>query len=85
VVEKLRDTLLTHDIFVKKINYIGVIKQKRDNIIFNDGNAHSVQRLKYSILSSLSVLHGEEFLHGNGLSDEILSVCLAQENGKICP
>jgi hypothetical protein len=50
------------------------------------GNVHRVQRCMYSLCSSCMMQPGEEFLcHGNGSPDEILQICLAQENREMYP
>jgi hypothetical protein len=56
-----------------------------------DSNLHTHRRenLKsyiYTLFSSCLMQPGEEFLcHGNGSLDEILSICLAQENREMYP
>jgi hypothetical protein len=57
----------------QKINYI----EMKKNVILSVENVHRVQGLMQP---------GEEFLcHGNGSPDEILSICLAQENREMYP
>jgi hypothetical protein len=64
----------------QKIKYIEIRKQK-NNIILSVGNVHRVQRCMHSLFSSCLMQPGEDFLcHGNGLPDEILSICLTQKN-----
>jgi hypothetical protein len=58
----------------------------KNNVILNVGNVHRVQRCMYSLFSYLFMQPGEEFLcHRNGLLDEILSICLTQENREMYP
>jgi hypothetical protein len=64
----------------QKINYIEIRKQ-RNNVILSVGNVHRVQRCMHSFFSSCLMQPGEEFLYNrNGSPDEILSICLVQEN-----
>jgi hypothetical protein len=72
--------LLTHVLFVQ-INKI-ILKSEQNAMIncllemstaFSDASIHS--------FSSCIMQPGDEFLcHGNGTSDDILSICLAQKN-----
>jgi hypothetical protein len=67
----------------KKINYIEIRKQCG---IWVGKNIHRVQRCMHLLFSSCLMQPDEEFLcHGNGLPDEILSICLAQENREMYP
>jgi hypothetical protein len=69
----------------QKINYIEIRKQK-NYVILSVGNVHRVQRCMHSIFSSCLMQLGEEFLcHGNSSADEMLSICLAQENWELRP
>jgi hypothetical protein len=69
----------------QKINYTEIRKQK-NNVILSAGNVHRVQRCMHSLFSSCLMQPGEEFLcHRNDSPDEILSICLAQENREMYP
>jgi hypothetical protein len=62
------------------------LRWKQKTILFCVGNVHRVQRCMHSLFSSCLMQPGEEFLcHGNGSPDEILSICLTQENRELCP
>jgi hypothetical protein len=68
----------------QKINYTEIRKQK-NNVIFCVGNVHCVQQCRHSLFFSSLMQPGEELCHGKGSPDEILSICLAQENWEMYP
>jgi hypothetical protein len=70
----------------QKINYTEIIK-KKNNVILSIGNVQCrVQRCMHLFFSPCLMQPGEEFLcHGNGSPDEILSICLTQENREMYP
>jgi hypothetical protein len=61
-------------------------QKTKNNVILSVGNVHRVQRCMHSLFSSCLMQPGEEFLcHGNVSPDEILSICLVQENQEMYP
>jgi hypothetical protein len=68
----------------QKINYTN--HKTKNNVILNVENVHRVQRRMHSLFSSCLMQPSEEFLcHRNGSPDDILSICLAQENREMYP
>jgi hypothetical protein len=58
----------------------------KNNVALSAGSVHRVQRFKHSLFSSCMMEPCEQFLcHGNGSSDEVLSIYLAQENRQMYP
>jgi hypothetical protein len=69
----------------QKTNYIEIWKKKK-KVILSVGNVHCIQRCMHSLFSSYLMQPSEGFLwHGKGSPDEILSICLEQENRKMYP